>query len=246
MLSTGARKTARRRWSCPSDTRVAAYLEQTLEPRERSRFEEHLADCDFCLGMVGALVRQQRASEPVEAPVRCLEKASSGAPTEASWAPFRRWVLVPALASIVVAIAVMLWVPHHGKFAGSTSARMIGKATPAGALQQRPSQPSDEQYVRKLRTPSIKEELLEPKSDSVVSREGLRFRWTPVGNADYYEVRVVDSEGDLLWQGQESTPKVQLPHHIAVPPGKYFVWVRVYLHNGSTIISEPVPFTVSK
>jgi hypothetical protein len=89
-------------------------------------------------------------------------------------------------------------------------------------------------------------EVLEPQPESVVLRNRLRFRWKPVGDAAYYELRVANSEGDLMWQGQGSSPKAQLPPELPLQPGNYFVWVRAYLHDGRTIKSEPVPFTIAR
>src|SRR5215467_2383449 len=65
IIDAAGKKTARRGWNCPSASKIAAYLEHHLEPREKSRLEAHLAHCDSCLSTVGALVRQLRMSEPV-------------------------------------------------------------------------------------------------------------------------------------------------------------------------------------
>ena len=239
-------KIVRRRWNCPPDTRVAAYLEQRLEPKERSRFEAHLSDCDFCLDIIGGLVREYRTLDLSEAPAHLVDKAANALAAKTGRRISWRWVLVPAFAALVVAAVVLLRSLQPERPSASISAPAIEKSRPPVALLQTPSQPAEEQYVRKLTTPVEMVEVLEPESESVVLREKLRFRWKAVANVAYYELRVVNAEGDLLWQGQESKPTAQLPPDLPVRPGAYFVWVRAFLHDGRTIKSDPVPFTISK
>jgi hypothetical protein len=245
MADTRARKIARRRWNCPSDSKVAFYLEQRLEPKEKARFEAHLADCDFCLGIVGALVRQQRAAEPVEVSAHLLHKAIEAVPMKAPRRLPWKWLLAPTLASIVVASAVLLRPPKPGKFVASVSAPTVETARPPAAIPQPQVRPTEKQYVRKLTTSAASLQLVEPRSESVVVREVLRFVWKPIGNAAYYEVQLVDSEGDLVWKEKESEPTAHLPSDLPVRPGRYFVWVHAYLNDGRTVKSEAVPFTIA-
>lgn len=244
-IGSRPRKIARRKWNCPSDKLVAAYLEQRLEPKERVRLEAHLSDCDFCLDILGGLVRQQRAPQLSEAPPHLVGKAASAIPAGSGWRSPRRWVLVPAFAALIVAAVVLLRALPPGPYSASISTSAMEKSRPPLAGLQPPPQPPDEQYVRKL-IPLQMLEVLEPQPESVVLRNRLRFRWKPVGDAAYYELRVANSEGDLMWQGQGSSPKAQLPPELPLQPGNYFVWVRAYLHDGRTIKSEPVPFTIAR
>ena len=238
-------KIARRRWNCPSDRQVTAYLEQRLEARERSRFEAHLSDCDSCLDIVGGLVRQRRTPELPEVPAHLVDKAANALATKTGRRISWRWVLVPAFAVLIVAAMVLLR-PLQPERPSASISSPIEKSQPPVALLHAPSPPPEEQYVRKLTTPVEMVEVLEPESESVVLRERVRFRWKAVANVAYYELRVVNAEGDLLWQGQESKPTAQLPPGLPVRPGAYFVWVRAFLHDGRTIKSDPVPFTISK
>ncbi len=225
---------------------MAAYLERRLEARERSRFEAHLSGCDFCLEMIGGLVRQQRAPELSDVPAHLVDRAANALPAKTGWRISRRWVLVPAFAALVV-VAAVVWLrwPQPGWSSASISAPALAKSRPSVDLPQTPSQPTEQQYVRKL-TPLQRVEVLEPQPDSAVLREQLRFRWKPVRDAAYYELRVANSEGDLMWQDQASDPAAQLPAKLPLQAGKYFVWVRAYLHDGRTVKSEPVPFTIPR
>jgi len=242
--STRAGKTVRQRWSCPSDSQVASYLEQRLDREEKSRFEAHLADCDFCLGVIGDMVRQQRASEPVEAPARLVHQAIDAVPVKASWRLTGRWVLAPALASIVVASAVLFRSPRARDSVPSVSPSMVEKARPPAVTPQPQSQRPEKSSVRNLKTSALRLQLLQPHSESVVPREGFRFRWRPLENVAYYEIRVVNSEGDLVWRGQESKPAAQLPPDLSLRPGRYFVWVYAYLNDGRTVKSDAIAFSI--
>lgn len=244
-IASGPRKIARRRWNCPSDKLVAAYLAQCLGAKERVRIEAHLSDCDFCLDIIGGLVRQQRDPQLSEAPPHLIDKAASAIPAGKGWRSPRRWVLVPAFAALVVAAVVLLRALPPGPDSVSISTSAMEKSRPPLAGLQAPSQPQDEQYVRKLTAVQVVE-VLEPQPESVVLRNRLRFRWKPVGDAAYYELRVANSEGDLMWQGQASSSAAQLPPELPLEAGNYFVWVRAYLHDGRTIKSEPVPFTIAR
>jgi hypothetical protein len=244
-IGSGPQTTARRRWNCPSNARIAAYLEQRLEPKERSRFEAHLADCDFCLDIIGGLVRQQRTPELAEAPAPLVSKAANPLPAKTGWRISRRWVLVPASVALIVAAVLLQRSLQPEPSLASISAPTVKKSRPPAALLNPPSQLPEEQYLRKL-APVQTVEVLEPQPESVVLRERLRFRWKAVGDVAYYELRLANSEGDLMWQGQESNPVAQLPADLPLQPGRYFVWVRAYLHDGRTIKSDPVPFTISK
>ncbi len=224
---------------------MTAYLEQQLEAKERSRFEAHLSDCDSCLDVVGGLVRQRRTAEVPEVPAYLVDKAAKALPAETGWRNSWRWVLVPAFAALIVAAMVLLRPLQPKRPSASISPPIEEKSQPLGALLHTPSPPPEEQYVRKL-TPVQMVEVLEPQPESVVLRERLRFRWKAVANVTYYELRMVNAEGDLLWQGQESNSTAQLPLNLPVRPGAYFVWVRAFLHDGRTIKSDPVPFTISK
>jgi hypothetical protein len=116
---------------------------------------------------------------------------------------------------------------------------MIAKAEPM-TLRNRP-------LHEILRKPELSEALpviLSPQPESVVGREHLEFNWTPVSRSRYYEIRVVTSDGDLLWEGQTEKSVLHLPSEIVLTRGSYFVWITAYLANGRVAKSSPVRFVV--
>jgi hypothetical protein len=98
-----------------------------------------------------------------------------------------------------------------------------------------------------LRKPQLSEALplmLSPRRDSAVGREQLEFSWTPVSRSRYYEISVVTSDGDLLWEGQTEKSVLHLPSEVVLKRGSYFVWVTAYLADGRVAKSSPVRFVV--
>lgn len=238
------KKTAQRRWNCPSDSQIAGYLEHSLETKEKLRLQAHLADCDFCISAVGTLVRQQRASEPAEVPVHLYREAIDIVPVKAGWRVPWKWLLVPSLAGLVVVAIIWRRSFEPERFVASAPVPAVGTERLPQSIPQIPLRTPEKQYVRKLATRRPALQLLEPAPNSVWQKQQVRFSWRPVANATYYEIRVVNSKGDVMWRGQESDPTVQFPASLSLQPGKYFVWVRAYLDDGRTIKSNARAFWI--
>ena len=238
------KKTARRRWNCPSDSQIAGYLEHSLERKEKLRFQAHLADCDFCISAVSTLVRQQRASEPAQVPIHLYRDAIDIVPVNAGWRMPWKWLLVPALAALVIIAIIWRRSPQPERLVASAPLPAVAAERLPQAIPQVPLGTPEKQYVRKLATRRSALQLLEPAPDSVWEKQQVRFSWRPVANATYYEIRVVNSEGDVMWRGQESETTVQFPGNLSLQSGKYFVWVRAYLDDGRTIKSNARAFWI--
>lgn len=244
VVEAGDKKIARRRWNCPSDSEIASYLEHHLESIEKLRFEAHLANCDFCLTTVAAIVRQQRTVESVEVPAHLFQQAIDFVSAKSRWIVSWKWIPVPALAAIVVITATLLKSPQQKKFVALAPASPIGATPSPEIVPPTSSLATEKQYVRKMVTIAPGLHLLEPKSNSAWQKQELRFRWRPVANATYYEIRVVTSEGDSVWREQRSDISAQFPPDLALQPGKYFVWIRAYLNDGRTIKSDARAFWI--
>jgi hypothetical protein len=245
---TGARS-PHRGWRCPSAEKVAAYLDQSLGAKDKAHFEAHVAGCDFCMDLVSSLARRQGDEERVEVPADLLRKAIDAVPEKTSVGRPWRWVLAPALATIIVGSAVLLKSPQPARFAPPEVAApaVLGTSplasAPAAKRESRSTKPPE---VRSLKTPTRALQLLEPRSGSIVQGERLRFRWNAVASASYYEIRVVNSEGDPVWQAESTEPNAKVPADLSLQSGKYFVWVRAYLSNGRTLKSETIAFRIGR
>lgn len=242
---TGSRS-AHRGWRCPSAEQVAGYLELRLTPEGKARFEAHLAQCDFCIGLIGSLARQEEAKEQVEAPTHLVREAIEAVPQKTSAERSWRWVLAPALASIVVVSAVLLKLPKPPQFVvPQPSYPAAEKMTPPPAAPQLQSRPARAPEIRGLKPTTSGPQLLDPRSGSVLPAAGLRFRWKAVADAAYYEVRVVNSEGDPVWGAESKDAFTQTPADLSLPTGKYFVWVWAHLRDGRTLKSGTIGFRIA-
>jgi len=67
-----------------------------------------------------------------------------------------------------------------------------------------------------------------------------------ISHARSYEIRIVASDGDLVWEGQTETSSLRLPPGVALKDGSYFVWITAYLQDGRSAKSSPVPFLIKR
>src|SRR5215468_7699078 len=95
----------KRRWTCPADEAIAAYVDGTLREGTKRRLEIHLAECEWCRSITADVVKLQRDLDlpvpPSKAANRILA-VSPRVPTDF------RWIWVPAAAMVlIVFMAVM-------------------------------------------------------------------------------------------------------------------------------------------
>jgi hypothetical protein len=236
---------ARRTWRCPDETLLAAYVEQQLDERARRRIESHLADCDFCLSQVGFLLSSQEVGEPAAVPAQLLRQATDlvapqgPATSRTAW----QWGAVAATTACFLVIVVVSLRKPSGPVlppAPPMSQQPRAPALPAPEIASRPTSPST---VR--REPKKPSELgfLSPREGAVLSREEVVFRWKPVRDCEFYEVRLVTAEGDLVWEGRVEGTQARLPTDLELVSGQqYFVSVRAYLPEGKTLKSPTLGF----
>ncbi len=128
----------RKQGACPWVGRVQDYLDQRLDPTDRTDFERHLSGCDACRGEIEALRRLQaelRAAAAVEpAP---LDRQAVAARLFGPGRGRRRW-LAPALAGAAAAAAALLlalwWPGGDPAPAPGAATRGDGPADPPAAL----------------------------------------------------------------------------------------------------------------
>jgi hypothetical protein len=100
--------------------------------------------------------------------------------------------------------------------------------------------------VRKRATLELLPIILFPQADSVMHSHKPQFRWKAIPQSRTYEVRVVRSDGDLVWEGQTDKSALQVPAEVSFQNGSYFVWITAHLENGRTAKSAPVRFLVKR
>ena len=232
-----------RRWMCPDDQTIAEYVDGVLRQDRRARLEFHLAKCDRCRLIVSDVVKLQREVKLPIPPFEIAQKPVRFAPTVS--ARFI-WIWAPAAAVAVIVLSTitisLLREPQHVLVLSppTPSAPMIAKSEPV-----LPRNPPRHEILRK---PELREALpliLSPRQDSIVIPERLEFNWKPVSGSRYYEIRVVRSDGDLLWEELTEKSALHLPSDVVLKGGgSYFVWITAYLADGRVAKSSPVRFVV--
>jgi hypothetical protein len=77
--------------------------------------------------------------------------------------------------------------------------------------------------------------------------EGYLFRWTPVPDSRFYQVRIVSDSGDLLWQERITGTEWKIPAGTHLTPGtEYFVRVEAFLADTRSLKSVYLPFQVEE
>ncbi len=233
-----------RKWNCPKDEAIAAYVDGSVDARARSRIESHLADCGYCRGLVADVVRMKGSDAPAIA-VQLKQRAVMLA------APRSRrlqWILWPAVAAGAACVLIVaLWVrspqqvsvPPPAFSPTAPAPTVIAKSEPAPALRQ----PSGE-VERNITASSHLPVLIFPQKNNVLTPQQLEFKWKAIPQSRYYEIRVVTADGDLVWSAQSENLNLKPPSDLELKDGAYFVWISAYVENGPVQKSAPVRFVV--
>lgn len=243
--SISGRETGRSRsWrlKCPGDDVLAGYLDGALDNAARTRIELHLADCTPCRSLIGDVAMMQRSDDDMPLPLGLKQRAvASTAPS-----PKRtRWILIPAAAAgftFLLIVTVLLREPKNdvGPISTSPGAAVVAKSDiPLPVGQVTPN------VVRKGPSLEALPILIAPREGSVIELDKPVFKWKPVSRARYYEIHVVTSEGEPVWQGQSNRIGGNLVAGTTLKNGTYFVWVSAYLVDGRVQKSAPVSFVVN-
>jgi hypothetical protein len=231
-----------RGWKCPSDERIASYLDAAVDSPSRSRLESHLANCEYCRTLVAELAKVQRDREMPFLPSGLMQRAVALVPPKSTR---MHWLWAPAAAMAGMAFVVIVAIALRGPelrvipSRSTPAAPVIAKSEPAPTR----SAPVNE-VVRKPSSGDLLPSVVSPRRGSIVERERLEFQWKTVPHSRYYEIHVVTSEGDLVWQGQSEGSVLQPPADVTLTDGPYFVWITAYLENGREAKSVPVRFAL--
>jgi methionine-rich copper-binding protein CopC len=72
----------------------------------------------------------------------------------------------------------------------------------------------------------------------------VSFKWNVLENALFYEVDVVDLEGNPMWSARVDTSETPVPPSVTLPEGQYFVVVRAVMADGKLTSSKFVQFSI--
>jgi hypothetical protein len=242
-MRSGGNVPITRRWTCPNEETIGGYVDNALSETDKARVGLHLSKCERCRAIVADIVKLQRETE---LPVPPFELARRSVQSARATSASARWIWAPAaaaaLAFIVLVTVVIGLLREPQKLLVSLappSAPMVAKAEPLT-----PRKTPTREILRKPEVSETLPVILSPQRDSAVVRGHLEFNWTPVLHSRYYEISLVTSDGDLLWEGQTEKSVFHLPSEVRLKRGSYFVWITAYLADGRMEKSSPVRFVV--
>jgi putative zinc finger protein len=242
MVFERAKDPRKRRWTCPADEVIAAYVDGALREEKKRRVETHLAKCEWCRSSAADVVKLQRDLELPAPPFEAANRILAVSPRERTGS---RWIWAPAAALVLIVIVAVIFAFRQEPqklaltSAPTPSSQMIAEVEPAT-----PSKSAIHEITRQPVIRSIVPVVLSPLQDSTVKRDQLELTWKPLSRSRYYDVSVVTSDGDLLWTGKTKSSSLRLPREVVLKRGSYFVWITAYLNNGQVAKSSPVRFVV--
>jgi len=233
----------KRRWTCPADDAIAAYVDGGLRKETKGQLETHLAKCGLCRSIVADVIKLQRDVELPDPPLAVANKALPYPPRAVIGS---RWIWAPTMtmALIVLVAVIVIWRREPKKLAlmaPTAPAPMVAKVEP-----ETPDKAPTHEITRQPVISSIVPVIVSPSQDSTVERDQLQFAWKPLARSRHYEITVVTSDGDLLWSGQSANSRLRLPSTVVMKHGSYFVWVAAYLTDGEVAKSSPVRFVIDR
>jgi hypothetical protein len=223
---------------CPEQAKLVAYTEARLGAEERAKLEGHLADCGFCLGQVGFLVRETSSEMPA-VPGRLLD-ATRG--VRVRWLDrFPKTALVPlaSAAALILAVAVGLQL----KLGPGTAE--VGRPASEPAFESAPGR-ANRGPVRSGLAGMAAPRILHPEEGVEIAESRPEVLWEASPGALHYTVQIVNLEGDVVWEQRSSGLSAVVPPTVELEPGqRYFVWVEAQLQSGGSLKSAAVGFRIA-
>ena len=253
----------RRGWRCPDEIELAAYVDHRLEGPTREFVEAHIADCDSCFSQVSFLLQAADSTESVEMPTTVLGRARNLVPGKSqrttSWG--WRWAAYATAASLVLFVVLIALRMRTKQAVNAPGGPLVAQqhqpdlvpfpqTTPALPLPV-PSHPSEKP---KSPAPTVRSEgqnllptILFPREGATLRRGELDFRWQPMADTVFYDIRILTPEGDLILESKTEDTHLQIADEVRLEPrAKYFVSIRAHLREGKTVQSSIVSFRISE
>ena len=260
------KRSVRRGWRCPDENQLAAYVVGKLDDSKRKSFETHVADCRSCLSAVAFLAESAERTDFEAVPSHVLSRArnlvSAKPPTVWRW----RWAMATAAAACVILIVALIALRFRAEQTPTLSSGPLvaqehqpqpplvqplpttqsPRATPTSSIQRPKSTEAQAPSIRGG-AGELKPMLVIPREGALLKRDQLQFRWKPVSEASFYELKVVTDEGGSVFQGRASDSQLKLSDDVALQPAsKYFVTVVAHMPDGRTVRSNPVSFRLAR
>jgi hypothetical protein len=213
---------------CPDGGELVARLQGDRTDADQERLERHLVDCSYCRAQAAVLTRFMQSGTDAQIPDALLVQAS-----QLGNRPRRRRsrlaLHVAAAAVTVIALTAVLTHSQNPDSDLSGVWRTIAGAEP--------------EEVRNIDSAYRGPKLLAPSDGSRIRPDELTVRWTEVPGSIYYDVRLVDVQGFVLWQDRVKERYASPPSQLQLEAGeRYFVRVDAYLAESKRVSSDHVTF----
>src|SRR5579863_9652823 len=153
-----------RRWHCPEDKVIAAYVDGALTEARRSRVQGHLANCVYCRSLVANIVKIRREADVPAAPTALVNRALAGLPVSPGrWRKI--WVPVTALGTAAVCTVIAATVFLRKPEVLILPSRPAPAATVASESGPQPSAGAPgREIVRSQASPQVSPSIISPKA----------------------------------------------------------------------------------
>jgi hypothetical protein len=211
---------------CPGNHEIAAYFDRKPNHPDRELSEHHLVNCDYCLARVRVLAQLHQSSEEEQIPETLLTVANQFGNQHR-----RRLPYASAWAAAAVVIVTLFTIAGRGP--------TVDPLPPASAVSE------DARQLRNIDRSNLAPSILAPIKGANVRPEDLTIRWTSIPGSLYYDIRLVNAEGLMIWQDRTEDNQLKLPGQLELISGdQYFVRVDAYLAEAKSLSSQHVPFTI--
>ena len=222
----------RRSAHCLAPEALAAFLDGSSGKTTHTAREAHLADCRFCLQQLARICRSREDEAAISVPKDLLLRAGALGDKEAQAQPVSTRPFIGKLPAIVAVAATVV-------LAVGVLSLNFDNRTPASVP------PEEFPTTRYADTQAMNPRMLAPIEDSVIVPAEQVFRWTEVPGSLFYDVRLVDPDGEILLRERVDTTRWLIPDNLALQAGgEYYVRVDAYLDDERFLSSEHVVFHV--
>lgn len=217
---------------CPGGYEIAAFLEGKLNQADIERSERHLANCSYCRARATVLTRLYKNGDDVQIPDSLMAAAN-----QFGNQPRRlRLSRAPAWAMAAVVILALFTIVDKEPLPIPTTGIQPLQGNTAG---------TEIRELRNINRTYASPRVLTPIEGASVHPDELTVHWTEVPGSLYYDVRLVDAEGFMIWRERVTKTQSDLPEQLRLISGNlYFVRVDAYLAEAKSISSPHVKFTI--
>lgn len=206
--------------ACPDDHEIAAYVDGIPDESTRETLEQHLADCERCLNLVGILSRARDATAAPVAEALVTRARLATRPRRKNWTGLLAGLA--AAAALVLGVAVLL--------------------DPA---QQQVAIDPDEPRATRSSPSSPALHVIAPAPGAIIDAGRLSIRWAPVPGSRYYVVRIVTDSGELVAEHRVTGTEWSPGNEVKLESSReYFVRVDAYPADMKSLSSSHVPFRI--